>query len=595
MAGVVLAGCVAPGRVDINLLTRYQDWARSSSPQARAGDEGLNVIQQVVTRPTLPVSIIRDPAKLTARVDRKLSDVTMTLKEALELARQNKLVIEPVGMDRKLPAVQLSLQDAIRLALMNSLDIRVVSFDTAIAYTDMVAAASAFDVEVFGSAFYEHIKKRTSSRLQGMKIRKVLVEAGARQRTVIGTDIETKLNFTRTADNSPVIDIDPSYEWVLSLELTQPLLRLGGPDVNLGELRISRVAHDVSLAAFREQVEKTVTEVINNYWLLVQAREDADIQQRLLIITIQTHDRVLKRRQLDATDVEVKQAESALLARWSGMVRARKQIFDVQDRLARLLADPRMPVSSRYEILPTDAATESRILFDATEQIELAIQNNPTLEQAYLAIKAADISVRVARNLTLPVLNAVASVNIQGLRGNPSRAWDDMWTTDFLSHTSGLVFEYPLGNRGPEAEYSKRRFEKLQAVTTYHNAADQVAVAVNEAIRQIDTTYEEFLAQRRAREAKAIQLRALEDTERIRARLTPEFLQLKLATQEQLAASARLELFAIIGYNNALAELTRLTGTLLVQQGVEVAAEAAISGRPAPAPVPAPMPRAAPR
>jgi len=593
LAAVVLAGCISPGRIDINLLNRYQEWARSTSPAPRAGEEGLNVIQQIVTRPTVPVTIVRDPDRLTSRIDRKLQDVTMTLAEALALARANKLPIEPAGMECKLPAVCLSKQDAVRLGMVNNLDIRVVSFDPAIAYTDMVSAASAFDVTVFASTFHDFVDKRTASLLTGTKTRTMPLEVGARTRTVIGTNLELKYDVTRTKDNSPFIDINPFYESVLSLELTQPLLRFGGMNYNLGELRIARVNHDVSLAAFREQLEKSVTEVISTYWSLVQARQDADIQQKLLVITIQTHDRVLKRAQLDATQVQIKQAESAVLARWAALVRARKQIFDVQDLLARLLSDPRMPVSSkRYEIVPTDEPADSLVTYDPTEQIELAIQRNPILQQAYLAIKAADVAVRIARNETLPVLNAVASTSVQGLRGDGGGAIGDMITMDFYSHAAGLVFEYPLGNRGPRAELSKRRLEKLKAATVYHNAADQVAVAVNEAIRQIETTYEEYLAQQRAKEAKRVELQALEDTEKIRGLLTPEFLQLKLGAQEQLAAAARLELDALIKYNTALAELTRLTGTLLDQQNVVMATEEAIVG-PTTRPVPVVAPAAA--
>ena len=72
-------------------------------------------------------------------------------------------------------------------------------------------------------------------------------------------------------------------------------------------------------------------------------------------------------------------------------------------------------------------------------------------------------------------------------------------------------------------------------------------------------------------EASAVHLKALEDTERIRGRLTPEWFQLKLRTQEDLAFSARGEIQALVDYNNALAQLSRNTGTVLELQRVKVA------------------------
>lgn len=100
-------------------------------------------------------------------------------------------------------------------------------------------------------------------------------------------------------------------------------------------------------------------------------------------------------------------------------------------------------------------------------------------------------------------------------------------------------------------------------------------MTINERIRQVATTYDEMLAQRKAVEAFKAQLQALEDTERIRGRLTPEFLQLKLSAQESLAQAQHAELLATIQYNIALSNLDRVTGTILQTQRVKIALPAA--------------------
>ena len=104
---------------------------------------------------------------------------------------------------------------------------------------------------------------------------------------------------------------------------------------------------------------------------------------------------------------------------------------------------------------------------------------------------------------------------------------------------------------------------RLKAITTLQNLADQVAAEINNGVRQVGTTFEEMRAQRAAVEAAKAQLQALEDTERIRGRLSPEFLQVKLQAQETLAAAERAELQALIDYNTALTELARIAGTIL--------------------------------
>jgi hypothetical protein len=70
----------------------------------------------------------------------------------------------------------------------------------------------------------------------------------------------------------------------------------------------------------------------------------------------------------------------------------------------------------------------------------------------------------------------------------------------------------------------------------------------------------------------------LEDTERIRARLTPEFLKAKLDAQSALAGSQSELLQAIVNYNNAMANLARATGTTLELNRVRVVLPSVVEG-----------------
>ena len=542
-ACLVVAGCVEPGRIETNLVTRYQQWLRSHSPQVRASNEGLDALRPLTGRELLPLKVTTDPKT-------------------------------------HLRTVELSLEQAIRLALMNSLDIRVVSFDPAMAREDVIKAAAEFDCTVFANFSHELQDKAASSSIWSSWSRTMPLELGLQDKTPLGTQLKATYDLTRTKDNLAITSPDPRDEAIFTLEVTQPLLKFGGMEYNLASLRIARLGHDISLAQFREQVEKTVTDVQSAYWSLVQALEDYQIQKRLLEATIQTRDRVRTRAKLDATRVQIKQTEAAVESRRAALLRAEKNVLDAQNLLARLLADPRMPLVGQYVIRPTTVPVDTKVTVDPTDQLALALKHNPTLEQARLAIQSADISVQVARNETLPELDVSGSVSFQGLRGSAAKANLDMLTLDYFSHTVAVKFEYPLGNRAARAELRKKQFDRLKAITTFQNVADQVAVAVGEAIREIQTTYQEVQAQRAAKAAAKLELQALEDTEKFRGRLTPEFLQLKLSAQETLAQAERAELQALIGYNNALAELSRVTGTTLLQHNIKLAAESAIRGRP---------------
>ncbi|MHC4175353.1 MAG: hypothetical protein ACYST5_20780, partial [Planctomycetota bacterium] len=123
--------------------------------------------------------------------------------------------------------------------------------------------------------------------------------------------------------------------------------------------------------------------------------------------------------------------------------------------------------------------------------------------------------------------------------------------------------EYPLGNRQREAELLRRTLERRKAISVLQNIADQVAVQAKERIRMVETSHAEIYVQKQTAEAAKIHLQALEDSEPVRERLTPEFLLVKLQAQGALADAQRAEIKAIVDFNISLAQLAETTGTVL--------------------------------
>ncbi len=103
------------------------------------------------------------------------------------------------------------------------------------------------------------------------------------------------------------------------------------------------------------------------------------------------------------------------------------------------------------------------------------------------------------------------------------------------------------------------------------SSADQIAQAIRERIRQIRTSYEEYKVQTEALAATRAQLEALNDLENIRGQLTPEFLNLKLQAQADVANTESSQLSAVVRYNTAMLDLNRATGTTLEMYQVKIA------------------------
>ena len=534
-------GCVqpAPGRIDPQLLIDYQKAVLSVSPGQRVAETGIGMLRPVPGRISIPLKSFQDKG---------------------------------VGMR----VVELSLTQAIGLAMLNSVEVSVVSFDPAISREQMRQAAAAFDYTVFASLSHERTNRRRTSTALASKSREIPFEVGLRNTNVYGGVSQLTWQLSRNSDNIVSTAPDPWHESIALLEYTQPLLRGGGKDFNLAVLRLAELTHETSYQQFRQKVEEVVTQVQTLYWALVQTQQDVRIQEKLLSETTSTLERVRKREGIDATQVIIKQIEAAEASRRAGLYRARKIAVDVQDQLIRFLADRQLGLWSGYLVKPTTAPIASEVKVDVESKLVDALKFNPALEQARLAIQAAEISVRVARNETLPILEFVASVGYQGLRRDGRRAVSEMSSGGYFDHTVGLQFEWPLGNREAKAALRQRRYEKLRSISELQNVADTIALNVREVIRRIGTSYDELRAQQEAVVAGAKHLKALDALEEKQA-LTPEFLQVKLQAQETLASSAMAVAQALTEFNSALAQLAQITGTTLQANSIKLAAEHVIS------------------
>ncbi len=463
----------------------------------------------------------------------------------------------------------MSLKDAVMRTLDNNMEIRVVGYEAEISRQEMVRAAAVFDYVVFGGLNYSKDDLVFNSfGTSTSQTKHQTATAGMRSHTVTGADVEVAYELDREWNDSAARQWGTDYNGIISLRLTQPLLRNAWPSVNLASLRIARINQKITDEAFRQRAEEVVAETVTAYWTLAQARRDLEIQELLLAKTIETLKEVIEREALDATKVQIKQAEAAVESRRAALYRDRKLIMDVQDAIGRLMADRQINVMGDYELVPDTKPNRRSVTIDVPTKVHDALMFNPILSQARRTIEAADISVHVAKNATLPLVNLSASTNVRGLDNSYETVWSQERNAEYLSWALGLTVEYPIGNRDAKAGLQAARYSRLRAISEMRNLALRVRQDVRERSRQISTSFQEMKAQRVAVEAAREQLLAIEASGDLRER-TPEFLQLKLQSQEVLASAARAELQALITYNRAMIGLAQATGTVLQQFGVE--------------------------
>jgi outer membrane protein len=537
---ILSGGCVSDEVEQRGTLFHYQQTLANQGPQERIDADGRDMDQ--------PLNLLKQ-APLEKDI---IPDV--------------EIVTDP-NTGRKV--VNLTIEQVLARTLANSPEIRVVSFDPSIAQQDITKAASEFDITAFGELNFENEDNPKNSIYQSGQSDERTLETGIKQKSIIGSEWTLSYALTRSWDDLSGRTLSTRYEPILGFQLRQPLLRDAWQEVTLAGVDVAKMNYQIALLGFRQKAEDIATSVISAYWNHFQARENVEIYQRLLNRTLETLEKVEARQEIDATEVHIKQTEASIKAREAVLLQSRKRVIDAQDVLTRLMADPQLNVLNEFNIIPVSEPSQQMRELEISELLKIAMRRNPVIQQARIEIKIADINIRVAKNQDMPRLDLIGSARAQGLAGGPENAQERLTRGDYVSYGVGLSLEYPIGNRQREAELIQRRIERRKAVAVLQNVADQAAQLVRERTRRIKTNYEEIRIQQEAVDAAYIQLQVLEDTEEIRERLTPEFLLLKLQSQESLAAAQAAHVKAIVDFNIALAELAQTLGTVLELHQVE--------------------------
>lgn len=538
---VCFCGCVSDEPNVYNDIARYQQNQVALGPQTRTDTFGTNLDD--------PLGLIT-PTPDTSSKDPDTPPIIPRITATLDPATGKKVY-------------NITIEEAIVRALSNSPEIRIVSFNPEIAKEEITKAAGLFDVAAFGQLNYDKQDNPINSAFQAGQSDNRLLKSGLKQRATTGAEWSASYAVTRAWDDLALRTLSTRYEPVLAFEVKQPLMRDAGKLVNLSGVNVAKLNHQIALTAFKQRAEEVASEVMATYWVLYQTQNDVDIQQRLVQRTIETLERLQSRKEIDVTQVQLKQTETSLKSRQAILIQFKKTVLDVQDALLRLLADSQMNLIDDITIVPQSQPSLEPTRNEVREILTLAMRNNPILHQRRLAVEVADINVEVAKNQKMPRLDLVASARTQALDRDYNDAHNELDSGDYVSYSIGVSFEYPLGNRQRKAEFRRRRLERSKAVSDLQNIADQVATQTKEQMRAVNADYEEIFVQDDAVKAATIYLRSLEDTEKIRKQLTPEFMLVKLQAQEDLANAKRSHVRTIADYNVSLARLAQITGTVL--------------------------------
>ena len=485
----------------------------------------------------------------------------------------------PVSVANANEPLSLTLKETIERVLKNNISISVQSYNSKINAQFIFEKEAVFDPTIdFEFTIAEETRQSTTvSTLSDPKSRNKDYDwdLSVTQKFITGGDYEFSFDSNKSETSSSLSSLNPVYSTDLALTVTQPLLKDFGIDLNKREIYIAKNDQKISDHQFTEKVIDTVTDAENIYWDLVFSIEDLKVKETSLQRARDLEKQV--KAQVDVgtlAELEILQAKSDVASREERLLNAQNLIDDNGDNLKSILNFSFDSEEGLKEIIPADSPVfEPGAENSLEEALKTALIHRPDLLAKKMELENRNIEAKYNENQTLPTLDLVGSLGLNGLSGDSSTkngsydsALSEAFSTDFRLWQFGINLSYPLGNRAAKSKLAIKRLEVAQLLLNIKDLEKTIVVEVREAHRQIKTDIKRVQATRVARKLAEEKLNAEE--KKFKVGLSTSFNVLEF--QEDLAEKQSNEIKAVIDYNKSLNRLNQVMARTLEEHDIKL-------------------------
>ena len=403
-----------------------------------------------------------------------------------------------------------------------------------------------------------------------------------------GTTFTVEFNNSRQTTNSPFFNLSPVLNSMYRFSFQQQLLAGFGFGPNLRYLTIAKNNKKISDIAFKDQVIATITQIKNIYWDLVNAYEQARVNEQSLAFAQHSLDNAKKQLELQSVPaMDVMRAEAEVSKRDQDLTVARTSLqlqeLLIKNALTKSLDDP---VLEAVPVIPTDRldSVETPAAEAVQDLIAQGLRDRPELAESDVDLVNRQISGRAARNALLPSLALVGFYGGSGLAGplNPiynlptpnssnvpidySGALANAFNNSSPDYYIGLSLNIPLRNRVAKADQYRSELEYRQAELRREQLRKQIRIEVRNAQYALEQTGARVGAARKARD---LAQRTFEITQKEQTLGAGSTFQ-TMTAQRDLSIAELDMVTAMTTYEKAKVELDRATGSTLEHNGIRV-------------------------
>ena len=452
----------------------------------------------------------------------------------------------------------------------------------------------SYDPAIIGAVGAEHQTTPLANRqLYGVPLLQLntgQANIGYTQAFATGTSISFEFNNNRQTTNSPFFNLSPVLSSLYRFSFQQQLLAGFGFGPNLRYLHIASNNKKISDIAFKDQVIATVTQIENIYWDLVNAYEQAQVNEQSLTFAQQSLENAKKQLQLESIPaMDVMRAEAEVSKRDQDLTVARTSLqlqeLLIKNALTKSLDDP---VLEAVGVIPTDRLQSTQPPAPpkpVQDLIAQALRNRPELSESDIDLINRKISGQAAKNALLPSLSLVGFYGGSGLAGplNPvynipglpnsstvpsdfGGALGNAFNNTAPDYYIGLNLNIPIRNRIAKADQYRSELEYRQAELRREQLRKQIRIEVRNAEYALEQTAARVEAARKARD---LAQRTFEITQKEQTLGAGSTFQ-TLTAQRDLALSELDLATAMTVYEKAKVELDRATASTLEHNGIEI-------------------------
>lgn len=479
-------------------------------------------------------------------------------------------------------AIRLTLEDAVKAAAAENLGVSIQEFQYLEARQRARGSESAFDWFTRADLSVSSSQTPVTTTIEASATDTDIANFGIQQLLPTGATYSFAFNNRKRDVDSPVSTFNPAYSTSFGFNVTQPLLRNFGVDVNMRSITLARNSLGISREQFRSVLMDTVLRVDRAYFDLIFARENLEVKKQSLDLA-RDQARITQIR-IDvgaSAPLDILQPEVAISTREEEVIIAEAQVRDAEDRLRALM---NLPADQwNRPIIPATDLDREVVEVDAQASVARAYELRPDIRQASLETDNGRVDKRYYENQVLPRLDLAVEYGYGGVGGTQiirgpdneiirtipggyGDAFDQITGLDFPSWSIGFNVGIPIRNIGSKADARRAQYQVERLMQSEDQLRQNIAVEVRQAVRNIERYAKQIVAATAAREAAEKNLDA--EKKRFDNGMTTNFEVLRV--QQDLSDTQSREISAIVEYNKAVSAYHNSVGDLLDHKGIMV-------------------------